>query len=39
VLLKTDVMDTVEVLFAALLFDKWAEVASDMDRLILLKGM
>ena len=39
VVLRNDVMDTVEVLWAAILFDQWATDCSDMDILILMKGM
>ena len=36
---RSDLMDTVEIVFAAMLFDTWATSAEDMEILILMKGM
>ena len=36
---RSDVFDTVEVLFASLPFDKWANCAEDWELQILMKGI
>ena len=36
---RSNVFDTVEILFASLLFDKWANCAEDWELQILMKGI